>query len=108
MDLYVGYDEKVLAECSRDLTTFQTPFRALRLVMLPMEWMNSVPIFHNNVTYILQNEIPRYTLLYIDDMLIRGPATRYEKPDSILEVLEKNPRIRQFIFEHIENINQIL
>ena len=28
-DLYVGYDERTLAESSRDLTTFQTPFGAL-------------------------------------------------------------------------------
>ena len=53
LDLYVGYDERVLAECSRDLTTFQTPFRALRLVILPMGWTNSVLIFHDNVIYIL-------------------------------------------------------
>jgi len=30
LDLYIGYDKRVLAKCSRDLTTFQTPFRALR------------------------------------------------------------------------------
>jgi len=36
LDLYVEYDERVLAERSRDLTTFQTPFGALRLVTLPM------------------------------------------------------------------------
>jgi len=36
LDLYVGYNERVLAEHSRDLTTFQTPFGALRLVTLPM------------------------------------------------------------------------
>jgi len=30
LDLYVGYDKRVLAKCSRDLTTFQTPFRVLR------------------------------------------------------------------------------
>jgi len=70
--------------------------------------MNSVPIFYDNVTYILYDEIPRYTLLYIDNVPIRGPATRYEKPDGTLEVLEKNPRIRWFIFEHIENVNWIL
>ena len=29
LDLYVGYDEPALAEQSRDLTTFQTPFGAL-------------------------------------------------------------------------------
>jgi len=36
LDLYVGYDKRVLAEQSRDLTTFQMPFRALRLVTLLM------------------------------------------------------------------------
>jgi len=76
--------------------------------MLPMEWTNSVLIFHDDITYILHDEIPRYMLLYIDDVPIRGPATRYEKLDSTLEVLEKNPGIRRFIFEHMENINRIL
>jgi len=108
LDLYVGYDERVLAEHSRDLTTFQTPFGALRLVTLPMGWTNSVPIFHDDVTYILRDEIPRYTLPYIDDVPIRGPATRYEKSDGTLEVLEKNPGIWRFIFEHMGNVNRIL
>jgi len=36
LDLYVGYNERVLVEHSRDLTIFQTPFGALRLVTLPM------------------------------------------------------------------------
>ncbi len=73
MDLYVGYDERLLAETSRDLTTFQTPFGALRLVTLPMGWTNSVPIFHKDVTYILRDEIPAFTEPYIDDVPIRGP-----------------------------------
>jgi len=93
LDLYIGYDERVLAERSRDLTTFQTPFGALRLVTLPMGWTNSVPIFHDDVTYILRQEIPRYTLPYIDDVPIRGPETRYELPDGSVETLEQNPGI---------------
>jgi len=88
LDLYVGYDERVLAERSRDLTTFQIPFRALRLVTPPMEWMNLVPIFHDNVTYILRNEIPKYMLPYIDDVPIRGPKTRYELPRDRVETLD--------------------
>ena len=108
LDLYIGYNERVLAERSRDLTTFQIPFGALRLVMLPMGWTNSVLIFHDDVTYILRDEIPRYTLPYIDDVPIRGPATRYEKSDGTLEVLERNPGIRRFIFEHMGNVNRIL
>jgi len=48
-DLYIGYNERLLAELSWDLTTFQTSFGELRLVMLPMGWTNSVPIFHDDV-----------------------------------------------------------
>jgi len=108
LDLYVGYDERVLAECSRDLTTFQTSFRALRLVTLPMGWTNLVPIFHDDVTYILRDEIPKYILPYIDDMPIRGPKTRYELPGDGVETLDWNPRIRKFVFEHLGNVNRIL
>src|SRR5882757_5798976 len=36
LDLFVGYDERALAECSRDLTTIQTPYGAIRLRVLPM------------------------------------------------------------------------
>ena len=108
LDLYVGYDERVLVERLRDLTTFQTPFGALRLVTLPMGWTNSVSIFHDNVTYILQDKIPKYTLSYIDDMPIRGPMTRYKQPDGTVEVLEKNAGIRRFVFEHLGTMNRIL
>ena len=36
---------------------FQMPFGALRLVTLPMGWTGSVLIFHDNVMYILQEEV---------------------------------------------------
>jgi len=108
LDLYIRYDERVLAERSRDLIMFQTPFGALRLVTLPMGWTNSVSIFHDDVTYILCQEIPRYTLPYIDDIPIRGLKTRYELPDGSVETLEQNPGIWKFVFEHLETVNRIL
>jgi len=108
LDLYVRYDKRVLSKRSQDLTTFQTPFGALRLVTLPMGWTNSVPIFHDDVTYILREEIPRYTLPYIDDVPIRGPETRYKKADGRVETLEHNSGIRRFVFEHLEAVNRIL
>jgi len=70
--------------------------------------MNSVPIFHDDVTYILRQEIPRYTLPYIDNVPIRGPETRYELPDGSIETLEQNPEIQKFVFEHLETVNRIL
>ena len=74
LDLYVGYNEQALAESSRDYTMFQSPFGALRLTMLPMGWTNSVPIFHDDVTFILQAETPHITIPYIDDVPVRGLA----------------------------------
>ena len=107
-DLYVGYDERLLAETSRDLTTFQTPFGALRLVTLPMGWTNSVPIFHEDVTYILKEEIPEVTIPYIDDVPVRGPATRYELPEGGYETIPENKGIRRFVMEHFENANRVV
>src|ERR1700704_1626432 len=108
LDLYVGYDERALDESSRDLTTFQTPFGALRLVTLPMGWTNSVPIFHDDVTYILQDGILEITMPYIDDVPVRGPLSRYQLPDGSYECIKENPGIRRFVWEHFQNFNQVV
>ena len=78
LNLYVAFDKRKVAESSRDLTTFQTPFGALRIVTLPMSWTNSVPIMHDNVTYILQPEILHITIPYINNAPIKGPKLRYQ------------------------------
>ena len=107
MDLYVGYDERALAKSSRDLTTFQTPYGAMRLTTLPMGWTNSVPIFHDDVTHILRPEIPHVTVPYIDDVPIRGPATRYVLPSGEEERIPENPGIRRFVWEHFQDLNRV-
>ena len=94
MDLFVGYDERALAQSSRDLMTFQTPYGAMRRTTLPMGWTNLVPIFHDDVTYILRPEIPEVTQPYIDDVPVRGPATRYILPTGEEERIPANPGIR--------------
>ena len=108
MDLYVGYDERILDERSRDLTTFQTPFGAMRLVTLPMGWTNSVPIFHEDVTFILQPEIPHVTEPFVDDVPVKGPPTRYELPGGGYETIPENPGIRRFVWEHIQDVNCVI
>src|SRR5271170_5331815 len=108
LDLCVGYEERTLSESSRDLTTFQTPFGALRLVTLPMGWTNSVPIFHDDVTYILQPEIPDVTVPFIDDVPIKGPKSRYQLEDGSYEVIKENPGIRKFVWEHFQNLNRVV
>jgi hypothetical protein len=108
MDLFVGYDERALAVSSRDYTTFQTPFGALRLTTLPMGWTNSVPIFHDDVTHILSAEIPEVTQPYIDDVPVRGPASRYILPSGEPETIPENPGIRRFVWEHFQDLNRVV
>ncbi|KAG5633727.1 hypothetical protein H0H81_005652, partial [Sphagnurus paluster] len=109
LDLFVGYDERLLAPESRDLTTFQTPFGALRLITLPMGWSNSVPIFHDDVTYILQPEIPDKTIPYIDDVPIKGPDDWHIVPETGLPATHPaNPGVRLAIWEFFQDVNRIL
>jgi len=108
LDLYVGYDERTLAESSCDFTTFQLPYGTLRLVTLPMGWTNSVPIFHDDVMHILQPEIPTFTVPYIDDVPIKGPISDYQHPDGTFETIAENPGIRRFVWEHLNNVNRIV
>ena len=108
LDLYVGYDERALTESSRDYTTFQSPFGALCLTTLPMGWTNSVPIFHDDVTFILQAETPHITIPYIDDVPVRGPAERYILPSGEPETIPENSGIRRFIWEHFQDLNRVV
>ena len=108
LDLFVGYDERALAEGSRDYTTFQSPYGPLRSTVLPMGWSNSVPIFHGDVVFILHPEIPKVTQPFIDDVPIKGPATRYIQSNGEPETIPENPGIRRFVWEHFQDVNRIV
>ena len=73
-----------------------------------MGWTNSVPIFHDNVTFILQPEIPDITVLYIDNVPIRGLANTYVLSNGTKERIAMNPGIRWFVWEHFQNINHVV
>ena len=108
LDLYVGYDERALAETSCDYTTFQTPYSTLHLTKFPMGWTNAVPIFHDDMTHILQPEVPQYTIPYINDVPIRGPASTYQAANGTFETIPENSGIHRFIWEHFQNLNRIV
>jgi hypothetical protein len=107
-DLYVGFDERGLDEESRDLTTFQSPMGTLRLTTLPMGYTNSPTIFHGDVTFILQDEIPEFCRPFIDDIGVKGPKTYYKNTDGSYETLPGNPGIRRFVWEHLVTVNRIM
>jgi hypothetical protein len=73
-----------------------------------MGWTNSVPIFHDDVTYILKDEIPHVTIPYVDDVPVKGPPTRYELADGGYETIPENPKIRRFVWEHLQNVNRVV
>ena len=84
---------------------FQSPFGALRLTTLLMGWTNSIPIFHDDVTFILQAETLHITIPYIDDVPVRGPAERYILSLGKPETIPENPGIQRFIWEHFQDLN---
>ena len=108
LDLFVSFDQRTLDEQSRDLTTFQTPLGTKRLTSVPMGYTNAMQIMHGDVTFILQEEIPHITIPFVDDVPVKGPLTRYERPDGSFETIPENPGIRRFVWEHMNNFNRIL
>ena len=108
MDLYGGYDHRPLHPQSRDMTTFGTPLGPQRLTTLPQGFANSAQIFQADMCFILQDEIPRHTCPFIDDLPIKSVNTRYESPDGTYETIPENPGIRRFVWEHLIVVNRIL
>jgi hypothetical protein len=108
LDLFVGYDHRTIDVSSRDLTTIQSPIGALRLTRLPQGWTNAVAIFHEDVTFILEPEIPHVAWPFVDDCSIKGPASRYETEGGGYETIPENPGIRKFIWQHLNDVHRIL
>ena len=108
LDLFVGYDHRTLDVASRDLTTIQSPIGAVRLTCLPQGWTNAVAIFHGDVTFILEPEIPHVAHPFVDDCAIKGPPTRYETDDGSYETIPDNAGIRRFIWEHLNDVHRVL
>jgi hypothetical protein len=108
LDLFVAFDQRSLDVRSRDFTTFQTPLGTYRLTAIPMGYTNAAQIMQGDVTFILQDEIPKFTTPYIDDVPVKGPRSRYERPDGSWETISENPGVRRFVFEHLATMHRIL
>ena len=108
LDMYWGFHARMLDEESRDMTAFQTPLGELRIVSLPMGYTNSPAEFQACMMFILQDEVPNKAGVFIDDIPIKGPPTRYLGKDGKEELLPQNPGIRRFIWEHLNDVHRIL
>jgi hypothetical protein len=107
-DLFWGFDARKVHPQSRDLTAFLTPLGLLRLTSLPMGYTNSPAEFQKCMSFILHDEIPDIANIFIDDLPIKGPESRYLMKDGEPEVLKENPGIRRFIWEHAEDVHRIM
>jgi len=105
LDLFSSYDHRTLDPASCDLTTVQSPVGAIRLMTVPQGWTGAIPIFHANVVFILEPEIPDPTQPFMDDSSIKGPPTYYKIKDGGYKTTPANPQIRQFIWEHLNNVH---
>ncbi|KAK4691592.1 hypothetical protein P7C70_g9318, partial [Phenoliferia sp. Uapishka_3] len=103
MDVLGGFDQRVLAEASRDLTTFMTPLGPVRLTRLPQGATNSVAEFQRAMVHILAEEIPEYAGVFVDDVGIKGPKSTYND-----EKIEGNSEIRRFVWEYAVTLERIL
>ncbi|KAJ2891752.1 pol protein [Zalerion maritima] len=101
LDFYSGYDQVVLDPESRDLTTFATFAGLFRMTTLPQGGTNSVAQFCRIISIILLGLIPTVCRTLIDDIAVRGPTTTYDGR-------EVYPGVRQYVAEHIRNLDQVL
>lgn len=108
LDMYWGFHARILDEDSRDMTAFQTPLGVLRIVSLPMGYTNSPAEFQACMMFILKDEVPEIAGVFIDDIPIKGPATRYLTAEGTEECLPQNPGIRRYVWEHLNDVHRIL
>ncbi|KAK4698134.1 hypothetical protein P7C70_g8103, partial [Phenoliferia sp. Uapishka_3] len=102
MDILGGFDQRELADESRDLTTFQTPLGPVRLTRLPQGGTTSVAEFQRIMVHILAEEIPQYAGVFVNDVGIKGPESTYND-----EKIAGNPEIRRFVWEYAVTLERI-
>ncbi|MBW0583817.1 hypothetical protein O181_123532 [Austropuccinia psidii MF-1] len=102
-DIMGGYDERELDINKRPFTTFKTPFERLQLTRLPQGATNSVAVYQEKMTWILQEEITENLEIFIDEGGIKGPRSTYQH-----ETLKENPLIRIFVWEYAVTLERIL
>jgi len=108
LDMYWGFYARTLDPKSRDMTAFQTPLGVLRITSLPMGFTNSPAEFQACMVFLLEDEIPEVAGVFIDDIPIKGPVSRYQDENGEEERMAENPGIRRFIWEHLNDLHRVL
>ncbi len=107
-DLFWGFDARKIHPQSRGLTAFMTPLGLLQITSLPTGFTNSPAEFQKCMVMVLKDEIPHTANIFIDDLPIKGPSTQYLDQYGKPKVLPDNPGIRQFIWEHAQDVHRVM
>ena len=109
LDLHAAFDQRALAEESRDMTSFHSPFGLMRCTRLLMGHTNSFQILQGDMEHIYMEMKADGTVhVYCDDLEMGGPRTRYELPGGGYATIEGNPGIRKFVWEHFTDVLKVL
>jgi hypothetical protein len=108
LDMYSGFDGRKLDAQSRQMTAFQTPIGLLELSVMPQGAANSPGSFQEDMTFILEDEIPHKVSIFIDDVAVKGERTQYLTKEGEAEVLVENAGIRRFVWEHANDLHRVL
>lgn len=73
-----------------------------------MGYTNSPAEFQACMMFILQDEIPNIAGVFIDDIPIKGPPTKHLDSQGKPKRLPQNPKIRQYVWEHLNDVHRIL
>jgi hypothetical protein len=83
------------------MTAIQTPLGLLRFTRIVQGGTNSVQAFQRINSKIQHDNIPNRCRVFLDDVGINGPTTRYGDAKVY-------PGIRQFVLEHIVSLDPVL
>jgi len=103
LDWFSGYDQLELDKLCRDLTAIMTDLGLLRQCTLLQGATNSVAQFVRVVLEILRDHIPHIAMPFLDDIGVKGPKSRYNDEEA-----PELPGVRQFVLEHIQNLDAVL
>ena len=94
LDLLVGYDHHTINNASCNLTSFHFPLGTLHNMILPQGSMNTVAIFHSDVTFILKPKILNIVKPSLDNTVVMGPYSHYETQEGGYETAPNNSGIQ--------------
>ena len=103
-NLKAGYNNRLLALASRDLTSFFVDgIGLLRLTVLPQGHTNSVAEFQRCTQHMIGLMSPEHAEVFIDNCAAKGLRSQYNH-----ETIPGNDKIRKFVWKYAQVVQELL